>query len=269
MGRIRSLLLLCALGAGCDRAEDRPAPRPAAGAAKAAKAGEERGAQAAEPDKAERSDAGARDGAAAAEDNGDPSNGKFSLEEATEGLAGKGGLVATIDLGKAGKLTCDLYDEAAPNAVANFVGLARGTRPFRDPETRAWIKRPFYDGLLCHRVIPGFVVHCGDPIGKGTGDPGYLFPVELTPDLAFDRPGRLAMANKSGQDLRNGSQFFITETAAPWLNGRYAIFGQCQPAQVIEKLTRVPVDSPMNNRPVEDVVMKKVTISRGGRAAKR
>jgi peptidyl-prolyl cis-trans isomerase A (cyclophilin A) len=111
-------------------------------------------------------------------------------------------------------------------------------------------------------VIPNLGVHCGDPLGKGTGDPGYTFPVELSPEVTFDRPGRLAMANRE-TDKKNGSQFFITEVAAPYLNGRYTVFGQCEKIALITKLTHVPVASPMTGRPVEDLVMTRVTITRG------
>ncbi len=256
------ITVLAGLGA-CD-GKRRPAPRPEGARPEGGKQASRERAEGA----AERGDGGAGGrgtagtaGAPAASD--DPKQGKFTLEEALEGLGGKGALLATMDLGKFGKLTCELYEEAAPNVVANFVGLARGLRPFKDPETKAWGMRAFYDGLACHKVIPQFVVHCGDPLGKGTGDPGYLLPAEVTPDLAFDRPGRLAMANRAGTDPRYGSQFFVTERAAQYLNGRFSIFGQCQPTAIVEKLTRVPVDSPMNNHPVEPIVLRKVTISRG------
>lgn len=255
------IAVLAGLG-GCD-GKRRPGPRP-----------EGARPQRVEPSRPAQAELGAGGGggraAAPAGDGGvssvpgdDPRQGKFGLEDALEGLGGKGALLATMDLGKFGKLTCELYEEAAPNVVANFVGLARGLRPFKDPETKTWGARPFYDGLTCHKVIPQFVVHCGDPLGKGTGDPGYLLPAEVTPDLAFDRPGRLAMASRAGTDPRFGSQFFVTERPAQYLNGRFAIFGQCQPVALVEKLTRLVVDSPMNNRPVEPVVIRKVTISRG------
>jgi peptidyl-prolyl cis-trans isomerase A (cyclophilin A) len=262
-----------ALGGGCKRGGPDPRAEAKARAEARVEAKKEGGGARKDPTRGaggegtpgERAAAG--DGGAAAAPTDDPKAGTFPLEEALEGLGGKGALLATIEFGPAsgkaaGKLTCELYEASAPTTVANFVGLARGLRPFKDPVSRAWEKRPFYDGLLCHRVIPSFVAHCGDPTGKGGGDPGYTLPVEVTPDLAFDRPGRLAMSNRN-TDGRVGSQFFMTEKAAPWLNGRHAIFGQCAPVSLIEKLTHVAVDSPMNNRPVEDLAIKKVTILRG------
>ena len=110
----------------------------------------------------------------------DPAGGKFTLEQATKGLPGPAGapLVATIET-TLGKFTCELYDKQAPITVANFVGLARGVRPWLDPKTNQWVTRkPFYDGLIFHRVIPGFMIQGGDPLGVGTGNPGYKFEDE-------------------------------------------------------------------------------------------
>ena len=125
----------------------------------------------------------------------------------------------------AGKLTCTLFPDKAPVGVANFIGLANGTRDWKNPVSGATKHGvPLYDGTIFHRVIPGFMIQGGDPAGNGTGDPGYKFKNETSPDLQFDKPGRLAYAN-AGPNT-NGSQFFITEVATAYLNGGYTIFGQ-------------------------------------------
>src|SRR5579859_2903410 len=125
-----------------------------------------------------------------------------------------------------GRVTCRLYDKQAPQTVANFIGLAEGTKDWTDPTTREKEhNKPLYDGTTFHRVIPGFMAQGGDPLGNGMGDPGYYIPDEIDPSLMFDVPGRLAMAN-SGPNT-DGSQFFITEEIQPSLNGHYTIFGQC------------------------------------------
>jgi len=191
----------------------------------------------------------------------------ISVEEATKGLKGQGALTAKLDLehgGKpAGSFTCELYDKQAPKTVANFVGLARGTRPFWDEKTKTWEKRAFYDGLVFHRVIPEFMIQGGDPRGLGTGNPGYTFEDEFVDALKMDKPGILAMAN-AGPGT-NGSQFFITEKATPWLNGRHTVFGACEPADLVGKLARVPAGA--RNMPTEPLVIKKLTITRGAAAA--
>ena len=134
---------------------------------------------------------------AARADEGDPDHGNFTLAEALKGIPGPaaGPLQAVIDTSK-GKLTCELFDKQAPVTVANFVGLATGKRAWLDPKTQKWVqKKPFYDGLIFHRVIPGFMIQGGDPLGVGTGNPGYRFQDEIVPELKFDKPGLLAMAN--------------------------------------------------------------------------
>ena len=126
----------------------------------------------------------------------------------------------------AGKMSCTLFPDKAPIGVENFIGLASGTKDWKNPVSGANKHGvPLYDGTIFHRVIPGFMIQGGDPAGNGTGDPGYKFKNETAPDLLFDQPGRLAYAN-SGPNT-NGSQFFITEVATPHLNGGYTIFGQC------------------------------------------
>jgi cyclophilin family peptidyl-prolyl cis-trans isomerase len=149
-------------------------------------------------------------GARAQDGGDDPAKGNFTLEEAVKGVPGpaKGTLTATIETTQ-GKFTCTFFEKQAPIAVANFVGLARGVRPWKDPKSGQWMKKPFFDGLTFHRVIPDFMIQGGDPLGSGMGNPGYKFQNETSPDLKFDKPGLLAMAN-AGPGT-NGSQFFITE----------------------------------------------------------
>jgi peptidyl-prolyl cis-trans isomerase A (cyclophilin A) len=200
-----------------------------------------------------------------ADDTADPAGGTFTLEQATKGLAGPAGapLVATIDTSM-GKFTCELYDKQAPITVANFVGLARGLRPWLDTKTSKWVKKPFYDGLIFHRVIPGFMIQGGDPLGLGTGNPGYKFEDEFSPELKFDKPGILAMANAGPRT--NGSQFFITEGTPAHLNGRHTIFGHCEPTALVSQITAV--EKGPRDKPVKDVVIKKVTIARDKKAGK-
>ncbi|HXX27002.1 MAG TPA: peptidylprolyl isomerase [Terriglobales bacterium] len=174
--------------------------------------------------------------------------------------------VAIIDT-TAGKLTCTLFPDKAPIAVANFIGLAEGTKDWISPVTHQ--KKhgvPLYDGTIFHRVIPDFMIQGGDPAGNGTGDPGYQFKNEVSSDLKFDRPGRLAYAN-AGPDT-NGSQFFITEVAYPSLNGGYTIFGQCDDASValVKQIARMGRDS--NDRPYRPVKINHITIEHAPKATK-
>jgi peptidyl-prolyl cis-trans isomerase A (cyclophilin A) len=158
-----------------------------------------------------------------------------------------------------GTIKCELFPDKAPKTVENFVGLAEGIKEWTDPETGEKVKRRFYDGLIFHRVIPNFMIQGGDPLGTGTGGPGYKFEDEIVPDLKFDIPGRLAMAN-SGPNT-NGSQFFITEVPTPHLDGKHTIFGQVVEGQeVVGKIARVPT-SP-NNKPNEPVIIERMIIER-------
>jgi peptidyl-prolyl cis-trans isomerase A (cyclophilin A) len=196
-----------------------------------------------------------------------PATGPITLEEATKGLKGSGPLTAKIEVVQAGKsmgtFTCELFDKQAPKTVANFVGLARGLQPWKDPKTGTWMKKPLYDGLVFHRVIPGFMVQGGDPKGNGTGDPGYAFEDEFSPDLKMDKGGLLAMANRG--PATNGSQFFITEKGAPWLTGKHTIFGACEPLDLVTKITGVPKSGPRGEAPTDPISIKKVTITRGAK----
>jgi peptidyl-prolyl cis-trans isomerase A (cyclophilin A) len=187
----------------------------------------------------------------------DPHKGKFTIDEAIKGLKGKGKLRAEIETSM-GTFKCELFEKQAPRTVANFVGLARGLRAFRDPQSGKWVKRPFFDGLIFHRVIPNFMIQGGDPLGNGTGDPGYSFDDEFAPDLRHDKGGLLSMANRGPGT--NGSQFFITEVPTPWLDGKHTIFGACDPVDLVKKIARVPAHA---DRPDTPVILKKVTIKRG------
>ncbi|HEU4636678.1 MAG TPA: peptidylprolyl isomerase [Edaphobacter sp.] len=172
------------------------------------------------------------------------------------------GPTAVIDT-TMGRLTCKLYDKQAPVTVANFIGLAEGTKDWTDPKTLKKVHgESFYNGTTFHRVIPGFMIQGGDRLGDGRGDPGYLFQDEFDPTLTFDEPGRLAMAN-SGPNT-NGSQFFITEVPVPQLNGKHTIFGQCDAhtALLVGSIARVQRDE--NDKPITPVVINKITIVRDG-----
>ena len=158
-----------------------------------------------------------------------------------------------------GRITCRLFDKQAPQTVANFVGLAGGTKDWTDPATREKEHgKPLYDGTTFHRVIPGFMAQGGDPLGTGMGDPGYYIQDEIDPSLMFNVPGRLAMAN-SGPNT-DGSQFFVTEEILPDLNGHYTIFGQCDPSSVLVVKTITRVERDAHDKPLSPVLLKKVTI---------
>jgi peptidyl-prolyl cis-trans isomerase A (cyclophilin A) len=203
---------------------------------------------------------------ALADTSGSP---EVSIDEALKGVKGQGALIVKIDVEQGGKplgtFTCELFDKQTPKTVANFVALARGLRTFKDPKSGQWIKKPFYDGLVFHRVIPDFMIQGGDPEGSGIGGPGYEFADEFVDDLKLDKGGVLAMANKGPGT--NGSQFFITEKPTPWLSGKHTVFGQCDPVDLEAKIARVPVGG--GNHPSDPVVMKKVTIARGAKKKSR
>jgi len=162
-----------------------------------------------------------------------------------------------------GRMTCQFYAKEAPVAVANFIGLAQGTKEWIDGDTQQKKRTRFFDGLTFHRVIPDFMIQGGDPAGTGAGDPGYFFQDEIDPGLTFDVPGRLAMANAGAGPTgggTNGSQFFITELPVPHLNGKHTIFGQCDAASIAVEKAIARVDHDDNDKPRTPVVMTKVTI---------
>ena len=166
----------------------------------------------------------------------------------------------------AGNLTCTLFPDKAPIGVANFIGLATGTKDWTNPVSgRKMHGVPLYNGTIFHRVIPQFMIQGGDPVGTGEGGPsgpGFPFKNETSPTLGFDRPGRLAYAN-AGPDT-NASQFFVTEVPYPTLNGGYTLFGQCDDAsvEVVKKIARLPRNA--NDRPDNPPKIVKITILNGG-----
>jgi len=151
-----------------------------------------------------------------------------------------------------GEIVVRLLPEKAPKTVENFVGLAEGTREWTDPKSGQKTKKPLYDGTLFHRVIPDFMIQGGDPLGTGTGGPGYKFADEIGPDNRFQKAGLLAMAN-AGPNT-NGSQFFITEVPTPWLDKGHTIFGEVvKGVELVAKIARAG-----NGK----VKLEKVTIQR-------
>jgi peptidyl-prolyl cis-trans isomerase A (cyclophilin A) len=165
-------------------------------------------------------------------------------------------LTATLRTNR-GTVVLRLFPDHAPKTVRNFVELAQGSREWTNPGTGATTRDRLYDGTIFHRVIPGFMIQGGDPLGTGTGGPGYQFADEFHPDLSFGRPYLLAMAN-AGPGT-NGSQFFITTVPTPHLNRRHTIFGEViEGADVVDKISQVKTDP--SDRPVEDVVIESVEI---------
>jgi len=159
-----------------------------------------------------------------------------------------------------GNIVIKLFDKEAPKTVENFVGLAEGTKEFTNEKTGKKEKRPFYDGLIFHRVIPNFMIQGGDPLGTGTGDPGYKFADEFGSGRKLDKAGILAMAN-AGPNT-NGSQFFITLAATEWLNGKHTVFGEVvQGMNVINKIGATKTTKP-GDRPVTPIVIQSVKIER-------
>jgi peptidyl-prolyl cis-trans isomerase A (cyclophilin A) len=159
-----------------------------------------------------------------------------------------------------GDIVLNLFENQAPRTVANFVGLSSGTQEYADPETGAPTTGNFYDGLTFHRVIDGFMIQGGCPLGTGTGGPGYTFADEFHPELSFNRPYLLAMAN-AGPGT-NGSQFFITVGPTPHLTGRHTIFGEVADAssrEVVDQIARVRTGR--GDRPLDAVVIGSVDVS--------
>ncbi|MEZ4385564.1 MAG: peptidylprolyl isomerase [Nannocystaceae bacterium] len=197
---------------------------------------------------------------------GDPVDGPFTLEMAFEGdesLANKdaGKLYAIFDT-TMGEFACVLFEDAAPMTVASFVGLARGKRPWWDKKTDEWHPADaFYDGVLFHRVIKNFMIQTGDRSGTGTGFPGFLIPDEIDPKLKHNKAGILSMANRGTNT--GSSQFFVTVKATPHLDGKHAIFGQCEP-KVPLKISEVKVKSlpGVDSRPLDDVKINTIRIER-------
>ncbi|MFU8803516.1 MAG: peptidylprolyl isomerase [Bradymonadaceae bacterium] len=158
-----------------------------------------------------------------------------------------------------GDVTIRLFESRAPKTVANFVGLATGKRPYTDLDTFEETTGPYYDGIIFHRVIPGFMIQGGDPTGTGSGGPGYRFADEFHPELRHTRGGLLSMANAGPST--NGSQFFVTLGPTPHLDNRHAIFGEViEGMDVVEKIGSLPRDG--RDRPKEEAVIEKLEITR-------
>jgi len=171
----------------------------------------------------------------------------------------KGRAYATLKTSM-GDIVVRLFDDKAPKTVANFVGLATGTKEWLDPKTQQKVKRPLYNGTIFHRVIPGFMIQGGDPLGNGTGGPGYRFEDEFHPDLRHTKGGIVSMAN-AGPNT-NGSQFFITLAPTLHLDNRHSVFGEVvKGVEVVIAIGNVPRNS--SDRPIKDVVLKEVVVTRG------
>jgi peptidyl-prolyl cis-trans isomerase A (cyclophilin A) len=169
-------------------------------------------------------------------------------------------LTATLHTNQ-GDIRVNLFPNHAPKTVANFVGLAEGSKDYSQPNAAGSGSGPFYDGSVFHRVISGFMIQGGDPTGTGRGGPGYRFADEFHPELQFDRPYLLAMAN-AGPNT-NGSQFFITVGPTPHLNFKHSIFGEVadqESRQVVDQIANTDTDA--SDRPVKDVVIERVTIDK-------
>jgi peptidyl-prolyl cis-trans isomerase A (cyclophilin A) len=182
-----------------------------------------------------------------------------SITIAAQTMDQKKPVYATFKTGM-GDIVVELFEDKAPKTVANFIGLASGTKEWTDPKTGEKVKRPLYTGTIFHRVIPGFMIQGGDPLGNGTGGPGYRFEDEFHPDLKHNKSGILSMAN-AGPNT-NGSQFFITHKATPWLDGKHTVFGEVIKGQdVLDAIAKVGRDS--RDRPNQEIVIQQVIISRG------
>ena len=158
-----------------------------------------------------------------------------------------------------GNFTVHLFDQEAPKTVQNFIGLAEGTKEWTDPRTNKKVKQPYYNGIIFHRVIKGFMIQGGDPLGQGIGGPGYTFADEFHPKLRHSKMGILSMANRGPNT--NGGQFFITLAPTPHLDDRHSVFGEVvEGLDVVQKIGTTPTDG--RDRPLKDVVIQSVKIER-------
>jgi len=159
-----------------------------------------------------------------------------------------------------GNFTARLFDSEVPNTVANFTGLAEGTKEWTDPRTGRKVKTPYYDGTVFHRVIDQFMIQGGDPLGQGTGGPGYTFADEFHPKLKHDRPGLLSMANRGPNT--NGGQFFITLVPTPWLDNKHSVFGEIVDGiDVVTKIGGTQTSKP-GDRPLKPITVQSLKIER-------
>ena len=159
-----------------------------------------------------------------------------------------------------GNFTARLFDKETPNTVANFSGLANGSKEWTDPRSGQKVKQPYYNGTNFHRVIDGFMIQGGDPLGQGTGGPGYTFGDEFHPTLRHSKAGILSMANRGPNT--NGGQFFITLAATPWLDNKHSVFGEVtEGMDVVKKIGSAPTSKP-GDRPVKPITIESVTIEK-------
>jgi peptidyl-prolyl cis-trans isomerase A (cyclophilin A) len=160
----------------------------------------------------------------------------------------------------AGSFTARLFDAETPNTVANFTGLAEGTKEWTDPRTGRKVTQPYYNGTVFHRVIDGFMIQGGDPLGQGTGGPGYTFADEFHPKLRHSKAGILSMANRGPNT--NGGQFFITLAETPWLDNKHSVFGEITNGMdVVKTIGSTPTSKP-GDRPVKPITIDSITIER-------
>src|SRR5579864_7672855 len=159
-----------------------------------------------------------------------------------------------------GPFTARLFDAETPNTVSNFIGLADGSKEWTDPRNGRKVKQPYYNGTIFHRVIEGFMIQGGDPLGQGTGGPGYTFADEFHPALRHNKPGILSMANRGPNT--NGGQFFITLAPTPWLDDKHSVFGEIvEGMDVVNRIGSAPTSKP-GDRPVKTITIESVKIER-------
>jgi len=159
-----------------------------------------------------------------------------------------------------GNFTARLFDAETPNTAANFAGLADGSKEWTDPRSGRKVKQPYFNGTVFHRVIEGFMIQGGDPLGQGTGGPGYTFADEFNPTLRHSKPGILSMANRGPNT--NGGQFFITLAATPWLDDKHSVFGEIVEGMDVVKQIGSTATSKPGDRPVEAITIQSVTIEK-------
>jgi peptidyl-prolyl cis-trans isomerase A (cyclophilin A) len=182
----------------------------------------------------------------------------FLIGHVSEAKKGAKNMIAVFETSQ-GTFKIQLFNDKAPKTVANFVGLAEGTKEWTDPKTGEKVKKPLYDGLIFHRVIPNFMIQGGDPLGNGTGGPGFRFEDEFHSDLRHSKAGILSMAN-AGPNT-NGSQFFITVAATPHLDRRHSVFGEViEGMDIVFAISKVKTDA--GDRPTTPVVIKSVKIEK-------
>jgi cyclophilin family peptidyl-prolyl cis-trans isomerase len=190
---------------------------------------------------------------------GDPISGFFTLDEALDGVEGSGKLFVEFVTAR-GVIPCELFEQLTPVTVANFVGLARGLRPWYDRDRDEWVAAPYYDGTVFHRVIPGFMIQGGDPTASGRGNPGYVIPDEFNPELRHDDAGVLSMANKGPNT--GSAQFFITLDATEHLDDHHTVFGRCTPEGMAVVIAIGDAARDSNDRPIADEIVQQARIVR-------